>query len=557
VRNAPGRRAAAQPAAARHAVAWARQGLQRVVQRAAGALLAALIALIALVVAMPASATTLRIASAFDPQSMDPHGLALLYHGRIAYQLYESLVGRDAEFRLEPALALRWEAIEPTRWRFHLRPGVRFHDGQTMTVDDVVFSIGRAMGPTSQRAFVLKGVLRAEPAGPMAVDLVLDAPDAVLPEKLQYVPIMNRAWCEQHGVQRAQDFNAREETYAVRHANGTGPYRLQAYEPDRQTVLQRHADWWGRDDPRNGRIDEIRFLSIQSDATRLAALASGEVDLVLDPPFQDVARLQRDPRLRILSIGDLGQQYLSLDTARERLADGDAGGGNPFRDLRVRQAVWHALNIELIIDKVLRGQAEPATGFLSPRTDGVAAAPPVRLPFDPAAARRLLAEAGYPDGFDVTLDCVNVAWRQAVCQAAAAMLTQVGIRTTLRVAPASQFFPKLTQAQISLAEFGWTGSADPWASLNALFRSWDRSGLGTFNAGRYRDPTLDALIDGLRTEPDLTRRRAMVVQALGRIAERLPVVPLYRRKLNWVMDRRFDAVIWPNDMIELRWVKGP
>jgi len=525
-------------------------------RHAIGAALVALAALVAAPAAPAAEPSTLRIASAFDPQTMDPHALALLYHGRIAYQVYESLVGRDASFRLEPALALRWEAVGPTRWRFHLRPGVRFHDGSPLTVDDVVFSIGRALGRHSQRAFVLKGVQRAEPAGPMAVDLVLDAPDAVLPEKLHEVPIMNRAWSERHGVQQAQDFNGREETYAARHANGTGPYRLQAYEPDRQTVLRRHADWWGRDDPRNGQVDEIRFLSIQNDATRLAALASGEADLVLDPPFQDVARLRRDPRWRLLGASDLGQQYLAFDQASDTLRDGDAGGRNPFRDRRVRQAVWHALNIELIIDKVLRGQAEPAAGFLSPLMDGVAAAPPVRLRHDPARARALLAEAGYPNGFDVTLDCVNVAWRQAVCQAAAAMLTQVGIRTALRVSPASQFFPKLTQATISLAEFGWSGAVDPWPTLNALFRTWQAEGLGTFNAGRYSDPALDALIDGLRVEPDLDRRRAMVVQTLGRLADELPLVPLYRRKLTWVMDRRFEAVIWPNDRIELRWVRA-
>jgi peptide/nickel transport system substrate-binding protein len=217
--------------------------------------------------------------------------------------------------------------------------------------------------------------------------------------------------------------------------------------------------------------------------------------------------------------------------------------------------VWHALNIDLIVDKVLRGQAEPTGLFLSPLVDGVDPAQDKRLPYDPARARALLAAAGYPQGFAVTLDCVNVTWRQNVCQAAAGMLTQVGIRTTLRTTAPNLFFPKLTQAQGSFVEFGWTSQPDAWNSLNGLFRTYDRSGLGTFNAGRYSNPKLDAVIDAIRTEPDLVRRRAMVGQALQMVAAELPYIPLYRRKLNWAMSKNVELTQWPNDTLELRWVK--
>jgi peptide/nickel transport system substrate-binding protein len=211
--------------------------------------------------------------------------------------------------------------------------------------------------------------------------------------------------------------------------------------------------------------------------------------------------------------------------------------------------------VPLIVDKVLRGQAVPTGAFLSTRVDGSLPELDRRLPFDPARSRKLLAEAGYPNGFAVTLDCVNVAWRENVCQAAAAMLTQVGIRTTLRSSPTSQFFPKLTQATSSFVEFGWSASPDAWSSLNGLFRTYDRSGLGSFNAGRYSNPKLDVLIDGIRVEPDLTRRRAMVATALRLIAEDLPYIPLYSRTLNWAMQRKVSLVQWPNDLVELRWVK--
>jgi peptide/nickel transport system substrate-binding protein len=506
------------------------------------------------------AAPALHIASAFDPQTMDPHALALLYHSRVAYQVHDSLVGRDEQFRLEPALATSWQMTGPTSWRFRLRPGVTFHDGSRFTADDAVFSVERALAPPSQRAFQLKGVKAVRKVDEATIEFQLEAPDAVLPEKLQFIAIMSKAWSEKHGAQKAQDFNAKQEMHTVRHANGTGPFRLERYEPDVRLVLKRHPLWWGwgekRDGTaRHGNLEEVVFLPIRSDATRLAALASGEVDLVLDPPYQDIVRLKADPRIALAQTTDLGQQYLTFDQARDELEFSDVKGRNPFKDLRVRRAVYHAIDVPLIVDKVLRGQGTPTGAFLSPRVDGSPPDLDRRLPFDPARARELLAEAGYPNGFAITLDCVNVAWRENACQAMAAMLTKVGIRTTLRSSATGQFFPKLSQGTASFIEYGWTPAPDAWNSLNGLFRTFDKSGLGTFNAGRYSNPKLDALIDQIRVEPDLTRRRAMVATVLRLVAEDLPYVPLYRRTLTWAMAKKVSAVQWPNDTIELRWVR--
>jgi peptide/nickel transport system substrate-binding protein len=510
-------------------------------------------ALVLCVGAAAADAATLRIASAFDPQTMDPHAIALLYHTRVSVQLYEGLVNRDEQFRLEPSLALSWQATRPTTWRFKLRPGVVFHDGTPFTADDAVFSIERALAAPSQRSFQLKGVKSARKLDELTLELSLEAPDAVLPEKMQQLAMVSKAWCIKHGVEKAQDFNGKQETFAVRNANGTGPFLLERFEPDVRTVLKRNPRWWGWGDKRSGNLDEVTLVAIRSDATRLAALVSGEVDLVLDPPVQDIERLKREPAIKLLQVTDLGQQYLTFDMARDEIADSDAKGRNPFKDVRVRRAVYQALNVELIAQKVLRGQGVATGAFLSPRVDGSPPELDKRLPYDPAKARALLAEAGYPNGFSVTLDCVNVPWREAVCQAMTAMLTQVGIRASLRSSPTNQFFPKLTGATASFVEYGWTPNPDAWASLNALFRSWDKSGLGTFNAGRYSNPQLDELIDRMRVEPDLTRRRAMVGVALRIVSDDLPFIPLYRRTLTWAMSKKVSAVQWPNDSPELRW----
>jgi peptide/nickel transport system substrate-binding protein len=506
---------------------------------------------LALLAALPLDAKTLRFASGFDPQSLDPHALALLYQTRVVSQIYESLVFRDRNFAMEPALAVSWQQLEPKRWRFKLRAGVKFHDGAPFTADDVVFSIERALHKNSQRSFQLRGILEVRKLDDLTVDFMLAAPDAVLPEKLIYVGIMNKAWAAAHGVMEPQNYNAKQETYAVRNTNGTGPYKLRSYESDVRTVLVANPDWWGQ----RGNVDEAIYVVIQSDATRLAALVSGEVDFVIDPPFQDVARLKQEKRFKLVETTDIGTQYLGFDQSRDELQFSDVKGRNPFKDLRVRRAVYQAIDIDAIVSKVLRGQATATGSHFSRLVDGSVAELDRRLPYDPKAARALLKEAGYPDGFSVTLDCVNATFRAAVCQAIVGMLTQVGIRASFQPWPTATFFPKLTQATSSFFEFGWSPLTDAWPSLYAIAHSHGADGAGTFNGGRYSNARLDQLVDAIRIEPDLTRRRMLVGDALRLMRSDLPLIPLYRRTLTWAMRPDISVAQWPNDVLELRFVQ--
>lgn len=514
------------------------------------------LALLALALAVaPAFSKTLRFASAFDPNSLDPHSLALLYQTRVVTQIYEGLVNRDQNFKLEPSLAVSWQAIEPTTWRFKLRPDVKFHDGTSFTADDAAFSIERALAKTSQRASQLRGVTGVRKVDALTIDIQLSAPDAVLPDKLWLVAMMSKAWAEKHGVLLPQDYNGKQETHAVRNANGTGPFILKTYEQDRRLVLTANPHWWGKAAKGNGNLSEAIYTVIQADATRLAALASGEVDFVIDPPFQDIARIKRDKSLRSVEINDIGMQYLGFDQSRSELQSSDIKGRNPFKDVRVRRAVYHAIDVDTIIAKVLRGQATPSGSYVSPLVDGYLPELDKRLPYNPAAARTLLKEAGYPDGFEVALDCVNITFRAAVCQAISAMVAQVGIRVSFQPSPSSLFFPKLTQATASFFEFGWTPGTDPWQMMNNVIRTWDGTGSGTFNGGRYSNTKLDALIDAIRVEPDIARRRILTGDALRIMNTDLPLVPLYRRKLTWVMRPNIEVVPWPSDVLELRWVR--
>jgi peptide/nickel transport system substrate-binding protein len=507
--------------------------------------------LLAVLLAAPLSAATLRFASGFDPQSLDPHALALQYQTRVVSQIYESLVSRDRNFAIEPALAVSWQQLEPARWRFKLRGGVKFHDGSPFTADDVVFSIQRALHKLSQRSFQLRGVVEARKVDDLTVDFLLSAPDAVLPEKLIYVGIMSQAWANAHGVSEPQNYNAKQETYAVRNANGTGPYKLKSYESDNRTVLIANLDWWGK----RGNVEEAVFVVIQSDATRLAALVSGDVHFVIDPPFQDVPRLKADGRFKLAQTADIGMQYIGFDQARAELEFSDVKGRNPFKDVRVRRAVYQAIDIEAIVTKVLRGQATATGTFLSPLVDGSPKELDRRLPYDPAAARKLLKEAGYANGFAVTLDCVNASYRAAVCQAISGMLAQIGIRATFQPWPTATFFPRLTQATASFFEFGWSPLTDAWPTLYAIVHTYGAEGAGTFNGGRYSNPKLDQVIDAMRIEPDLARRQQLVGDALRLMQGDLPLIPLYRRTLTWVMRPDISVAQWPNDILELRFVQ--
>jgi peptide/nickel transport system substrate-binding protein len=521
------------------------------IRKSVAALLPAL--LLALPLLACAQGKTLRFASAFDPQSMDPHALALLYQTRVVTQIYEGLVNRGKDFKLEPSLAVSWEMTSPTTWRFKLRPNVRFHDGTPFTADDAVFSIERALDKASQRKNQMLGISGAQKVDASTIDVTTSQPDAVLPDKLFLVGMMSKAWAEKHNVIKPQDYNAKQETFAVRNANGTGPFMLVRYEADVRTTLKANPQWWGTGTANGGgNVDEVQYQVIQSDATRLAALQSGQIDFLIDPPFQDLARLKADTSLKISTTDGIGTQYFALNQHSAEI--GDVKGRNPFKDLRVRRAVQLAVDTELIVRQVLRGEGTVTGSFFSPLVDG-------HLPeFEPGpkadatAARALLKEAGYENGFAVQMDCINVAWRAAVCQAAASMLEKVGIKASLVTSPSSVFFPKLSQGQGFLVEFGWTATPDPWNIFQSLVRSHDGMAAGAFNDGRYSNPKLDALIDGLRIEPDLVKRRAMVHDAQRVVQAELPLIPLYRRRHNWVMRPNVQAVQWPNDTLELRWV---
>ena len=520
---------------------------------------AALLAVLLTMGGPAAEAQTVRWTASGDPNTMDPHSQNVGTVTMVLQQVYDALLARNQDLSIGPGLATAWRQEEPTRWRFTLRPGVRFHEGEALGADDVVFSIGRAQQPTSNFGIYVDTIDRAVQVDEATVDIITKVADSILPNKLASVFIMSRAWAERHNATRPQNTRAREEMHTTRNTNGTGGYRLASREPDVRTVLARNTEWWGwREAGSRGNVAEIVFRPIGSDATRIAALLSGEVDFVLDPPLQDLNRLRAANGVKVLEGPEVRTILLAMDTARDELLYSDVRGKNPFRDLRVRQALYHAIDIQAIHRTTMRGQSV-VTGTLFPeQVNGYAREEDVRLPFDPARARAraLLAEAGYPQGFQVTLDCPNNRYinDEQICQAITAMWARIGVRAQLKSQPLAPFLAQVQRDDTSVYLLGWgVPTLDALYSFQSLLATRNGApGDGIWNYGRYSNPAMDALVQRMKVEAG-PARQATIREALALYRADVPHIPLHHQMIPWAMRAKLSIPHLANNQPYFRW----
>jgi peptide/nickel transport system substrate-binding protein len=500
------------------------------------------------------SAASLRVGLATDVATMDPHALNAGSTTLVLRQVYEPLVGRGKDWRKAPALALEWSNPEPTRWRFRLRPNVRFHDGSTFDADDVVFSINRAGESLSDFRIYAAGIVEVRRVDALTVDILTAQPDPVLPDKLTRILIMDRDWARRHDAERPQDFGKREASHAAANANGTGPYRLRLREPDGRTELTRSPEWWGDDKPE---IEDIKFQPIPSDGPRIAALLAGDIDFVVDVPPELVDRVQKDARFRILEKPDNRTVYLGLDTARNELLHGDVKGKNPLKDQRVRQAMWLAIDARAIHSSLMGGHSVPTALMWAPSVFGYAAEDDIRPPVDHDQARRLLAEAGYPSGFGITLDCPVDRYTadKQICQAVAAQFARINVRVTANPLPFSVYIGKLRRFDTSFYLLGWAvPTFDALVTLQALMRTPGPGGDGSGNFGRYSNPALDTLIDRIKIEGNATERLRLIRDAARLHKADVGYIPIHHQTIIWAMRADIDAVQPPENQFDVKWV---
>lgn len=510
--------------------------------------------LLALVLCCSAHAVAFKWASQDDAATMDPdafnHGPTMTVLGHI----YEGLVRRDREQRIEPALAQSWTQPAPTVWRFRLREGVRFHDGSLLTAEDVVFSLKRAMTPESDMKVFAASIADVKAVDATTVDVVTEFPNAALLQSLPELKVMSRAWAEKNGALRPADMRQKSENFATRNANGTGPFKLSVREPDVRTVLVAHTGWW---DKPGTNITEATMVKISSAATRVAALLSGELDFAYPIPLQDIPRVEASTGYKVLQGPEIRNLFLSMDQASPELRYASVKGSNPFADRRVRLAIYQAIDIEAIGKRILRDSAVP-TGILVPRgVNSVDAAMVARpFPYDLAAAKKLLAEAGYPTGFEVTLDCTNDRYvnDEQVCTAIAGMLSRIGVKVAVNALPGARFFTKVGAGDSSFNFFGYTPvNLDAYNTLNVMMATRDGKA-GQWNVGRYSNPEVDRLIGQVLTEMDPQARTRLVTQAMTLHRSDVGHIPLYQQGLAWGMRKNVDAALQSDNRVNLRFI---
>ena len=520
-----------------------------------------IVAMLATVLALAAGAAraenVVRWASTAEALSFDPHSANHQPTWAQNAQVYEPLVDYNSQNEIQPALAVAWKVADGRSWEFVLRDGVRFHDGTPLGPADVVFSLQRSKAESSDFKSDLPPISEVRAVDERTVRITTEAFDPLLPNRLSQIFIMPRGWAERHGALAPAPYDDAEASFVERHANGTGPFILERFEPGVATVMRRNADWWGLTQyPHN--IDGIVHTQIVEPERRLAALLGGEIDLLQDAPLASLEQIDASPVLVVRQGTEFRTIFFGLDQGRSKLRSSSVKGVNPFADRRVRRAVYQAIDIETIRRDVMHGFSIPAGIIIQPGINGYTAELDRRLPYDPGAAKALLADAGYPSGFDVQIDCpkdryVNDA---AICRAVVGMLGQIGIAVRLAAEPMRQHLPKIADRITDFYMLGWgSGTYDSYYHLSMLVQSG-----GTYNATGYANPKIDALMRAIDRESVTYARDAMLEEVWRQVLDDIVYVPLHHQVLVWAMRRELDLPVDPNDVPRFRlarWLSAP
>jgi peptide/nickel transport system substrate-binding protein len=505
--------------------------------------------------AVPAHAVTLKWAAQNDVITLDPHSQNHATTNGIMQHVYEGLVRYDKKFAVEPALATSWKEISPNTWRFNLRKGVKFQDGTPFTAEDVVFSFTRIMQPQGTMQIYVAGVKEVKKVDDLTVDFILSGPNPILDRLLVDFRIMSKAWCVKNKSENTQDYKAKEDTFASRNTNGTGPYILKSWEPDKQIVMTAYKDWWGKLD---GNATDVIYTPIKSDQTRVAALLSGDVDIVTDLPVQDVDRLRQDKKLKILDGHEVRTIFIGLDQFSDELKYSNVKGKNPFKDIRVRKALNLAVDREAIRRVTMRGLSIPAAIMIAPGVHGHSKDIDAVAKADVNGAKKLLAEAGYPNGFEFGLDCPNNRYvnDERICQALVGMWARAGLKVTLNAQPMATFIAKIQNFDTAAYMLGWgVATFDGHYSLQSLMHTKTTGADGSFNLGRVSDAKLDGLIDAMKTETDVKKRDAMMREALVLTRDQYYYVPLHHQLRPWAMKKSVTTIHKADDRPESRFTR--
>jgi peptide/nickel transport system substrate-binding protein len=502
--------------------------------------------------AAPAHAQTLRWAAQNDILTLDPHSQNHATTNAILMHAYEGLTRYNDKYEIEPALATKWTYISPTQVRFDLRKGVKFHDGTPFTADDVIFSFGRIKQPNGTMGIYVTGISEIRKIDDHTIDVILSAPNPLLLRNIVDFRIMNKAWSTKNNTANVQNYKANEENFASRNVMGTGAYKITGWSPEQRITMTINADWW---DKHTGNVKEVVYTPIKSDATRIAALLSGDVDMLTDLPTQDIARLRANNKLQVLDGPEVRTIYLAPDMGSPELKYSNVKGKNPLADKRVRQALSMAIDREAIKRNIMRGLSIPAGVMVAPGVNGNT--PDIDVPpkVDTEGAKKLLAEAGYPNGFETRLNCPNNRYvnDEEICQAVIAMWARAGVKATLAAENMATFIQKVQNFDSSIYLLGWgVATYDAQYTLQSLIRTRTSGADGNFNFSRISDARVDQLVDAMKTETDTAKRNQMIREALIRTRDEVLTIPLHHQMRPWAMRQGVTTVHRSDDRPEAR-----
>jgi peptide/nickel transport system substrate-binding protein len=501
----------------------------------------------------PVHAANLKWAAQNDILTLDPHSQNHATTNSILQHTYEGLTRYTKDYKIEPCLAVSWKQLSDTHWRFNLRKDVKFHDGSPFSADDVVFSFGRIQQKQGTMQIYVTGVKEVVKVDDHTVDFILSGPVPILLRNIVDFRIMSKSWSEKHRSQNVQDYAKKEETYASRNTNGTGPYMIKGWAPDKEIAFVHHKGWWGKLD---GNVTDVVYNPVKSDATRVSALLAGDVDLVTDLPVQDVDRLRKDAKLKVLDGHEVRTIFIGMDQHNDELKYSNVKGKNPFKDVRVRRALNMAVDREAIKRVVMRGLSIPAGIMVAPGVHGYAKDIDVVIKPDPAGAKKLLAEAGYPDGFEFTVDCPNNRYvnDEKICQALVGMWAKAGLRVKLNSIPFANFIPKILNFDSSAYLLGWgVATFDAQYALQSLVRTKTTGADGNFNQGRISDPKLDTTIDAIKIATDPRARDALLREGLVTTRDQHYYVPIHHQLRPWAMKKGVSTVHSADDRHQSRY----
>lgn len=500
-----------------------------------------------------AQAETFKWASKTDPQTMDPHAVNAAPVLGFLNNVYEGLVRRNKSMAVEGALAESWEALGDKGWRFNLRRDVTFHDGSAFTAEDVLFSYQRASSEQADTGSWFAPVSSVEVVDEFTIDFLTHKPNPLFPSSIANFMILDKGWAEANGAELpAKD----AENHATLNANGTGAFRLVERQPGLKTVLEPFDKWWGT--PTHN-VTRAEFTPIQNPATAVAALLSGEVDMINPVPIQDAERLKQSDNVDVIQGVEARVIMFGFPHQAETLKYGpDTGKPNPFRDLRVRQAVAKAINVDALIATIMRGNAEPVSQLVSPAMSGYATSLAARPAFDVEGAKALLAEAGYENGFSFGLKCPNDRYLndEAICQATVAMLAQIGLKAELDAMPVRNYWPELRADNFDMYLLGWSpGTFDAEHPIRFLAHTPNKEKkLGSWNFGDFSNARIDEMLPGMQSEINPEKRQALLDEAAKILQDEVAYVPMYVQPLLWGVRDNIELTQRPDNFFILRWV---